>query len=224
MDRVGDAAAYRFGMRMIRTSVVEPADHWRHHPRVSNEAQLVSAWRAGDPAAGEALLRGCYPAIERFFRNKVGTAAEDLIQQTLVRAIEARERFEGRSSFKAYVLATARHTLYEYLRRLTRAPIDFTTSSIQALDPSPSQVAAENEEKREVLEALRTLPVEQQVLLELYYWEDLTIAELSEVVGAPAGTIKRRLHTAREQFGKSMRRNDTLRSVRAVRDRDVLDN
>jgi RNA polymerase sigma-70 factor (ECF subfamily) len=48
------------------------------------------------------------------------------------------------------------------------------------------------------MEALRQLPVEQQTLLELHYWEDLDIAELTKIFDAPAATIRTRLHRARK--------------------------
>lgn len=181
---------------------------------MSADAQLVSAWRAGDTSAGESLLRGCYPAVRRFFKNKGGPASEDLIQQTFARAVESRDRFEGRSSFRSYVLATARYVLYEHLRRLQRSPVDFGVSSIAALDPSPSQVVAEDEERQEVLDALRTIPVQQQILLELYYWEEMSITEVAEVLDIAPGTVKSRLHTARAAFEKSVKRNDLISEAR----------
>jgi RNA polymerase sigma-70 factor (ECF subfamily) len=54
---------------------------------------------------------------------------------------------------------------------------------------------------------MQTLPVEQQMLLELHYWEDLGIAELAEIFEAPAATIRTRLHRARNALRDELARS-----------------
>jgi RNA polymerase sigma-70 factor (ECF subfamily) len=63
---------------------------------------------------------------------------------------------------------------------------------------SPSGVVARREEERILLQALRRLPLDQQITLELYYWEELPVADIAEVLDVAVGTVKSRLGRARE--------------------------
>jgi hypothetical protein len=65
---------------------------------------------------------------------------------------------------------------------------------------------AHRDEQRLLLEALRNIPVEQQVLLELHYWESFTTDEMAAVLGIPVGTVRGRLRRARELLEQAMAR------------------
>jgi hypothetical protein len=84
---------------------------------VSDDLELLTAWRAGERAAGEALLARHFDAVCRFFHNKVGDDAPDLIQQTFLALCEGRERFRGEAGFRSYVLGVARNVLLAHFRR-----------------------------------------------------------------------------------------------------------
>jgi RNA polymerase sigma-70 factor (ECF subfamily) len=71
-------------------------------------------------------------------------------------------------------------------------------SSIAELVSTPGTKLARDQEHRHLIEALRRLPVEQQALLELHYWEDMEIGELAKIFDAPSATIRTRLHRARK--------------------------
>ena len=88
--------------------------------------------------------------------------------------------------------------------RTTDEP-DFAEISLDDLSPSPSAVIAVHEEQRLLLEALRRIPLDCQVVLELYYWEDMVAPELAEVLGIPEGTARSRLRRARELLNQKMR-------------------
>jgi RNA polymerase sigma-70 factor (ECF subfamily) len=76
--------------------------------------------------------------------------------------------------------------------------LDFELSSIAELMSTPGTRIARNQEHLRLVEALRSLPVEQQTLLELHYWEDMEIPALAEIFDAPTATIRTRLHRARK--------------------------
>ena len=63
---------------------------------------------------------------------------------------------------------------------------------------SPSEHVALREEQRLLLAALRRLPLDLQITLELYYWEHLPVADIAAVLGVPDGTVKSRLARARD--------------------------
>ncbi|MCH9683955.1 MAG: sigma-70 family RNA polymerase sigma factor [Deltaproteobacteria bacterium] len=161
------------------------------------DTDLLDAWRQGSAAAGKDLVGRHFGAVHRFFVNKVSNQADDLVQATFLRCVEQRDRFEGRSSFRTFVFAVARNVLFEHYRSTRRRDIEFGVTSMAALDPSPSQIVADVEWERALLETLRTVPAEVQLLLELYYWEGLSTTELAEVFSVARGTIKSRLSAAR---------------------------
>jgi RNA polymerase sigma factor (sigma-70 family) len=89
-------------------------------------------------------------------------------------------------------------------RQRDGARLDFELSSIAELVSTPGTRIARNQEHRRLLEVLRQLPVEQQILLELHYWEDMEIADLAEVFETPQATIRTRLHRARKLLREKM--------------------
>lgn len=189
-----------------------------------SDAELLVKWRAGDGSAGDALLARSFPLLFRFFRNKVGIDTEDLVQQTLLGCMSYRERMAESANFRAYLLRVARNRLYDYLRAKGRKgdiDPDLGVSSVVDLGSRLSHVAAKNQEHTLLVEAIRRLPVELQVPLELHYWEDLSASEVAEVLELPLGTVKTRLRRSRQLLKESLERTaeppDLERSIRAAR-------
>lgn len=169
------------------------------------DAELLDAWRSGNDGAGERLFDRHADAVARFFENKVREGAEDLTQATFLRMIEGRERVHEGIAFRAFVLGIARNVLREHVRELVRGrQIDPEVDSMVALAPGPSSVLAERDEQRLLLEALRQLPLDQQILLELFYWERLKSHEIAAVLELAPSTIRTRLVKAREQLAAAM--------------------
>lgn len=165
-----------------------------------SDAQLLEAWAGGDRAAGEALFERHFEAVARFFRNKLSadTAHEDLIQQTFLGCVEARDRFRGDASFRSFLFAIAHRQLAKYWRTRSRDRLDFQTVSVFDLDASPSAALVQDQEHQRLLLALRRIPIDSQVALELHYWESMTAAEIAEVLDIPLGTAKTRLRRAKQ--------------------------
>ena len=65
------------------------------------DAGLLAAWRNGDDRAGNALLERHFDSLCRFFRSKLDRGVDDLIQKTLLRALENSERLRQAASFKS---------------------------------------------------------------------------------------------------------------------------
>lgn len=160
---------------------------------------LLAAWRGGDAEAGHALVERHLEAVHRFFSNKVQHSTDDLVQKTFLACVESVDDFAGRSSFRSYLFAIARHVLFHHWRERHRELDPLTTSTAGQLqvEHSPADRIAEREEQKLLLRSLRTLPIELQTLLELAYWEGLSDQELAEVIEVPAGTVKSRLRKAR---------------------------
>mgnify|MGYP000231620742 CR=1 FL=1 len=173
---------------------------------MTDDRDLLLAWRSGDSAAGQRLIERHLEPIHRFFSNKVPGATDDLVQKTFLACVEAVEAFEGRASFRSYVFGIARNVLHRHYREKHHGfdPMVVSMSAVAADDRSPAERVTEREEQRLLLRALRALPLELQTLLELAYWEGLPDRELAEILEVPAGTIKSRLRKARQQLEQLM--------------------
>jgi RNA polymerase sigma factor (sigma-70 family) len=172
-----------------------------------DDFELLERWRAGDHVAGRDLFARHLRDIHRFFRNKVGAEADDLVQATFLACVTARDRFRGLSTFRTYLFAIARHELYGFLRRLPGGDdVDFELTSIEEIATSPGSRLDRARRADGLRVALAHLPVEQQLLLELHYWHELDAAGLAEVFEATPGAIRVRLVRARRALRDQLER------------------
>jgi RNA polymerase sigma factor (sigma-70 family) len=163
------------------------------------DLELLARWRDGDRAAGQALFARHFESLYRFFRNKCGGGeCDELVQATLLACIDARQPFRGDARFRTYLFGIARHKLYHYFRDRKRdGDLDPSVTSVADLVTTPGTVLARDQAHRALLAALRELPVEQQTLLELHYWEEMDTIELAAVFEVPPATIRTWLFRAR---------------------------
>jgi RNA polymerase sigma factor (sigma-70 family) len=176
---------------------------------VRTDFELLDGWTRGDKAAAKQLIDRHFDAIYRFLRNKVGDdAVEDLVQDTFLACVQGRERFRREASFRTFLFATARNVLLYHLRKQRRAGEPFDPAVVSAIDlaPGPYSIIAHNDEQRLVLEALRALPLDYQVALELYYWEGLSGPELAEVLEISEPALRSRLHRAKLELRRQLER------------------
>lgn len=187
-----------------------------------DDAELLERWRGGDDAAGERLFERYFGTVERFFLNKAPDHVDDLVQETFLGCLKSRNQVNDSIKFRSHLFAIAYHVLGTHLRKLYRGRkyLDLTEISMHDLSPSPGAVMADHDEQRLLLEALRKIPVDHQVLLELHYWEALTTEEIAKVLGVPVGTVRGRLQRARALLEQAMARLANARVVpQSTRDR-----
>lgn len=165
---------------------------------MSSDEDLLTAWRGGDNAAGQRLYARYFPIVYRFFSNKIGEDLEDLVQRTFLACTRHRAHLHGGATFRAFVLTVARNELADHLRSRYRRgeTLDATTVSLADLGATPSQILGQRQEHRLLLLALRRIPLAQQDLLELHYFERLTGPELAAALEIPEGTVRSRLRRA----------------------------
>ncbi len=163
-----------------------------------DDAQLLLAWRGGDAGAGNELVERHFAAIYAFFRNKLGGEIDDLIQRVFLSLVESKDGIVEAASMRTYLFRIARNELFDHLRRRQRQPrIDGLSASVEDLGERPSEIVAGRQEQRLLLRALRRIPLDDQIALELFYWEKLTGGEVGRVLGVPEGTARTRLRRAR---------------------------
>ncbi len=160
------------------------------------DTDLAKRIETGDTEALRELVDLYFDGIYRFLRHLTGhrEEAEDLSQQTLLRARSAMRSFKGRSSLKTWLHRIAFHEYTHWKRRRRR----------QA--PFPSEITHLESGFREIdhgealLAALHRLsdPIREAFLL--HEIQELSVEEVAKVVGSPVGTVKSRLSIARTQL------------------------
>ncbi|MEM9459944.1 MAG: sigma-70 family RNA polymerase sigma factor [Myxococcota bacterium] len=168
------------------------------------DEQLLVAWANGDERSGELLYKKYFGLLYRFFRFKSPLAIEDLTQITLEKMLRSVDKYEGRSNLRTFSLGIARNVLLQHLRWKRRDRLDFDADilSHEDLDPSPLQLVAEQRQHRLLLRGLRRLSINDQILIELHYWERMSSIEIGNVLNISPSTIRDRRIRARRRLKK----------------------
>lgn len=171
------------------------------------DTELFDAWLRGDSRAAAELFERHFDAIDRFFRNKVVEGYDDLVQQTFAACLEGRDRFRGEASFRTYLFAIANNILRVHFRSRKRDKdrLEWTEVSAEDLAPGPSTLFRAQREQQLLLDALRRIPLDYQVVLELYYWEELPASGIAEVVGIVENTVRSRIRKGRQLLEKKLK-------------------
>lgn len=165
-----------------------------------SDFDLLAAWTKGDRRAGNVLFERYYRTVDRFFTNKANEAVcADLTQKTFLACQTAIPRFQGKGEFRAFLLGIARNILKQHYRYLSRRSSLVCVQDALAIhdDRTPSASLARQEEQRILLGALRRLPLDLQIVLELRFWEQLPYAEISAIAGISVAKAKNQVVKAR---------------------------
>lgn len=163
--------------------------------------ELGTRFVAGDTSAMSELYRRYAGAVATVARS--GLWSEDLVadavQQTFVKAWQARDTYDADRPFAPWLYAIARRTVIDLVRRERRrqhpSPED---DAVVTLPTEMSDVW----EKFEVRAALDQLATEERDVLRLFYFEGRTHSEVARVLGIPLGTVKSRSHRAHQRLSE----------------------
>ncbi|QRG69542.1 sigma-70 family RNA polymerase sigma factor [Brevibacillus choshinensis] len=159
-----------------------------------------------DDAAFEQIMREYGTRVLRLvtFLVKDQSVAEDLAQDVFVKVYRHLPRFRGQSSIHTWIYRIAVNECKGYLRSWAFRKI-LPRSWIKAdFDVSTERVVMEQSERDELVEQVLTLPSLYRQVIVLHYYADLSIAEVANVLSVSEGTVRTRLHRARQQLKKQM--------------------
>ncbi|MGH2877737.1 MAG: RNA polymerase sigma factor [Solirubrobacteraceae bacterium] len=171
-------------------------------PDRGDEGALVAAARAGDQAAFGELARRHSPRLRRVLVRVTGSreAAQDVLQEALVRAWENVGRFEGRASFFTWLTRIAINESYRAMKRTGPSVVawdDAVGERIPSWGSRPDEVFESREFLRAVASALDLLPEEHRSAVVLRDVEGLSTAEAAQALGIEEAALKSRLHRGR---------------------------
>ncbi|NEC55589.1 RNA polymerase sigma factor SigC [Amycolatopsis rubida] len=173
---------------------------------------LALAAGRGDRTALEAWVRATQADAWRFLAHRASPAeADDLTQETYLRAFGSLPRFAGRSSSRTWLLSIARRVVVDRIRARSVRPRESTTADWQraAEEQSARTHTAGFEDLIELGLLLDTLDEDRREALVLTQFLGLSYAEAAEVCGCPVGTVRSRVSRARDDLLRAQEENDT---------------
>jgi len=126
--------------------------------------------------------------------------AEDVVQDTLIVVWQSASRFRGEGRVLAWLLGIVHHTAMKSLRHTHQPITEEMEASLSAPTISPEERIQAQEEVLSLRRGLESLSAEHRAVLELVFYQGLSLKEVAEVCGCPVGTVKSRLNYARKQL------------------------
>jgi RNA polymerase sigma-70 factor (ECF subfamily) len=180
---------------------------------IDRDQTLVVAAARGDLAAFEALVQRHREVVHRVAARVVGEQdAEDVAQDAFLRAFHRLGNYRGEAAFRSWLLQIAHNGALDALarKRASTVPLD-TVEEEGARDPGAQRTPAdrlESRERRDRLDVkLKGLSPAHRVVLVLRDVEGFSYDEIAEITQAPLGSVKGRLHRARQELVELLRTN-----------------
>ena len=154
-------------------------------------------WR--EPAE---LARAYAPAIYRLAYARTGSRAdaEDIMQEVFVRLLRAGPDFADREHAKAWLLRVAANCANDWFRAPWR----------RREGPLSESLPAPEHESGGVVEAVLALPAKYRTAVHLYYYEELSVAEIAKITGKSESAVKSRLFRARAMLREALKEDDDV--------------
>ena len=182
------------------------------------DEELMDGVRVGDSAAFDTLLARHGKSLFNFILRHVSNAieAEDLVQTTFVKILQAAPSFDSRQKFTTWAYRIASNLCVDFFRRQqyrktasldepVREDDDTTLAdSIADETAAPGLRFEEKQLHAQVRRAIQTLTEEQRAVVLLCYYESLSYPEIAETLGIPVGTVKSRMHNAMQRLRRQL--------------------
>jgi RNA polymerase sigma-70 factor, ECF subfamily len=149
------------------------------------------------------LVEGYQHRLVRYLLYLTGRRehAEDLAQETWIRVLQRGSQYNGRQRFDPWLFAIARNLAIDYLRKKLKAVQTLSLPDnrdemllLPSSGPSPFEAAARSEDAMRLAGQLQILPPLYREALLLRFQEELSLAEIAQVVGAPVTTVTSRIY------------------------------
>jgi RNA polymerase sigma-70 factor (ECF subfamily) len=194
---------------------VRASDRHRAHEIIDPDSELIVRWQSGDESAFEDLVRRHEQRVFRLLYRMMGNReeAEDVSQEAFLSLHRHGHRFRREARFSTFVYRVAANAALNRRRSLgrNRNRLNELKVSQQAgfdLPPGPrdpEDAASGSEAQRRVQSALLELPDDLRVAILLYDIEGQSYQEVAGVLGIPEGTVKSRIHRARNALRDLLR-------------------
>ncbi|MCB0192858.1 MAG: sigma-70 family RNA polymerase sigma factor [Anaerolineae bacterium] len=173
-----------------------------------DENVVIARWQKGDQDAFDELYNLHAQSIYRlgWAMLQQTQAAEDVVQETFLRAYKARQRFDpSKASFGTWLYQIALNYCRSHLRKKRLLTIPWLRQTDEAPDlpdarPGPESSALRSEYRRMLWEAVQSLSDPLKEVVTLHYYMELPAVEVAVLLECPEGTVYSRLHNARRRL------------------------
>ena len=190
-----------------------------------DDAELLARARQGDTDAFEQLMHMHQRYVFNLAYRVLGDTAEaeDVTQETFVRAWRGLSGFRGQARFTTWLYRIVHNLCLNRLPGLQRELLQTEPLEEALVNPAPSPPAMFEVREREAFlhTELDRLPEKYRLVLTLYYLQDFSYDEIASALNVPMGTVKTHLHRARRLLVERLRQWEEY-TVGAEQDVDVL--
>ncbi|MCL5281701.1 MAG: sigma-70 family RNA polymerase sigma factor [Planctomycetes bacterium] len=168
---------------------------------------LVRRCQCGDATAFEELFRQFQPRLRYYVRrlDAGGDHTDDTLQEVWTKVVRGIASLKDRRAFAAWLYTIARNEAYG--RAKAKDPfVELTEEHLESLTGDPEPVFRDEDAAR-IHQALETLSPAQREILTLCFLEDLSHQEIAGILGLHAGTVKSRLHYAKQALRQQLERD-----------------
>jgi RNA polymerase sigma-70 factor (ECF subfamily) len=171
-----------------------------------SDNDLVQQILAGDDAAFDELMRRHKRSVLNFLYKMLGNDddADDLAQETFVRAYQNLKKFRAGTNFSAWIFTIAANLGRDRLRWRARRPAEELDASLTDGKPSASDEILQSETAKLVREAVGSLPEEQKMAVILVEFHDFSYAEAAKIARCSAKAIETRLYHAKQKLREKL--------------------
>ena len=178
-------------------------------PRISgnDESLLLSAALRGEEHAFTSLVRRHHKMVFNLALDMAGSRedAEEIAQDAFVKAFRYLKSYRGESSFKTWLYRVARSAALDHLRRkrLDTVSLDAAGSPVMKMKDSAKnglQITLSNEQSDLIKQAMHRLSAADETALQLFYFHDQSVEEISTTMGWTSSNTKSRLSRARQRL------------------------
>ena len=145
-----------------------------------------------------------YRFVLRLVRNEA--TAEDLVSEVFLDVWRQAGKFEGRSAASTWMLSIARFKALSALRRRGEQELDDAMAEAIVDDSDDPQASLEKKDSGAILrKAIESLSAEHREIIDLVYYHEKSVEEVSQIVGIPEATVKTRMFYARKKLGELLK-------------------
>ena len=170
--------------------------------RILESALLVVRWQRGDRAAFDQLMRIWEQPLFYYLRRLTATEADawELLQETWLKALKSLAKLRDPQALPAFLYRTARNAAITRFRKPEFYSLDSDAQNI--CDDRPNDPIDDFDSAEQVHAGLEQLPLLQREALTLFFLQDLSLEEMSLLLGVPIGTVKSRVHYGKQALRK----------------------
>ena len=171
-------------------------------------ALLVVRWQRGDRSAFAELVNLWERSLFYYLRRLAASEADawELLQETWLKVFRSLHSVRDPHAVAGFLYRTARNTAISRLKR--EQAIDFQSDVDRICDEREAEASSDSFDAERVHIALGQLPLLQREALTLFFLQDLSLEEMAELLGIPKGTVKSRIHYAKERLRRILLQGD----------------